>query len=128
MNEEEVELLPTIAPAPKPPLGNDDIEAWQKHIMAMDKYILDMRMVIQKMDESDYSKAFKERMANHGMDIDAQNNLPKEVMENVSKKMNQILEKFRDMDSRLDVEAGSAHQSASRNSLRIKSKHSIKTI
>lgn len=109
-NPEEIDLLPAIPPAPKPPSDNDDIEGWQAHIMAMDKYILDMNKLVEEIEQMDFPKAFKEKMALLGVNIDEPKALPQNVLENIASKVNQLLHKFREANQQLGIEASHAQK------------------
>ncbi len=95
MENKEFDFLPTIALPPNPPSDSGDREQWQKHITAMDKYILDMNRLIQEMEHNDFAQRFKERLEQKGIDIERADSLPKTLLEEIAAIMSQVLNKFK---------------------------------
>lgn len=105
-NKDEAIFLPTLAPMPQPPSDNSDIEQWQKHVMAMDKYILDINALVQKIETNDLAKTFKDRLQEIGVEIDDPKALPHSLMDDIAKKMDQLRVKFKEIGVHLGIEAG----------------------
>ena len=70
MNEDSLEFLPAIPDMPSPPNDPDDLAAWQAHIKTMDRYLLDLNEAIQKIEDGDFIKNFRQSLAQRGVDLD----------------------------------------------------------
>ena len=121
LGKNQLEFLPTIRPMPTPPADSGDIEQWQKHIMEMNKYILDMNMLVQKMENNDFSTLFKQRMADKGIDIDKPDTLPPSVLEEIAGKMSTLLGGFRELSNSLNRHGTSQHKPVIKTNRNIKS-------
>jgi hypothetical protein len=109
-NKDELTFLPTLNPMPTPPRDSDNIEQWQKHAMAMDKYVLDMNVLIEQMENNDFPTAFKQKIAEQGIDIDGTDVLPYSLLEEIAEKINNLLHKFEVASRGFGVQTGQMHK------------------
>ncbi len=117
-NHESVEFLPKVPPMPNPPANSDDVAAWERHIEAIDKYLLDLSETIQKIESGDFIENFKKRLAARGLDVDKAIKLPKpqmkEVMEEIAEKMKSLMAVFQDFN-RTDIKSQRRVTKSNRN-------------
>ena len=100
-----IDFLPAIPVMPTPPGDSGDVKAWEKHIEATDKYLLDLSEAIQKIENSNFTDNFKKRFTARGIDIDKDFPLSEEFGEEVSEKMQALAASSQELGRTLGIDA-----------------------
>ena len=104
MSDNVVEFLPAIPDMPSPPDDRDDLAAWQAHIKTMDRYLLDLNEAIQKIENGDFIKNFRQSLSQRGVEMDENMALPKSLMEEVGAKIKEMMNSFHEFGRHLGID------------------------